>query len=405
MAREFVDGATAIARGALRAGCDFFAGYPISPATPILLHMLNELPKVGGVGIQAEDEIGAISMCIGAAMAGRRPLTATSGPGISLYSENIGLAIMGETPLVIVDVMRMGPATGGATTVAQGDVQFVRWGTSGGYPIIALAPSSVAECYTLTQVAFDLAERLRTVVFLMPDKELIMSMATVDIEDYADVVVGERPLVPALAASNGDSPRVNAVTGLTDARLRPEETYLPYAFDPIDAIPPTSPYGGPHITRFTTSSHDEHGFLTKDPVKVGRLNEHLRLKIENRRDELGFGLMDIHPEAETLFISYGTTARAMREAADRSRLVGRPASALTLHTLWPLPETMILQAAEGHSRVVVAELNHSQYLREIERLLYRHAALNRLAPPEIIGINRVDGEMITPEQFIGAIGY
>ena len=118
MAREYVDGATAIARGALRAGCDFFGGYPISPATPILLHMLRELPKVGGVGIQAEDEIGAISMCIGAAIAGARPFTATAGPGISLYSENIGLAIMGEVPLVIVNVMRMGPATGGATTPA-----------------------------------------------------------------------------------------------------------------------------------------------------------------------------------------------------------------------------------------------------------------------------------------------
>jgi len=402
MAKEYVDGATAIARGALAAGCDFFAGYPITPATPILLHMVNELPKVGGVGIEAEDEIGAISMCIGAAMAGARPFTATSGPGISLYSENIGLAIMGEVPLVIVDVMRMGPATGGATTPAQGDVQFVRWGTSGGYPIIALAPSSVAECYTLTMRAFDLAERFRTPVFVLVDKEMNYAMATVDIDNYVDVPVGHRPLVPQRLPDPPvvDGVRVNAVTGQPDPRLRPEETYLPYEFEPIDAVPPTSPFGGPHITRFTTSSHDEHGFLTKDPEKVGRLNDHLRLKILNHRHEMEFGIPDIQEEARTLFISYGTTARAMREAVDRVREAGKPVSGLTLHTIWPVPERMILDAVSGHDRIIVAELNHGQYIREIERLVYGEAAKQRVIPPEIIGLDRADGELITPEQFI-----
>ena len=405
MAKEYIDGATAIARGALAAGCDFFAGYPITPATPILLHMMNELPKVGGVGIEAEDEISAISMCIGAAVTGARPMTATSGPGISLYSENIGLAIMGETPLVIVDVMRMGPATGGATTPAQGDVQFVRWGTSGGYPIIALAPSSVAECYTFTQRAFDLAERFRTPVFILVDKEMNYAMATVDIAEYKDVPVGQRPLVPQAlpdpAAVEGI--RVNAVTGQPDPRLRPEETYLPYDFDPIDAVQPTSPFGGPHITRFTTSSHDEHGLLTKDPAKVQRLNNHLRLKILNHSDEMAFGIVDLQEEADTLFISYGTTARAMREAVDRSRAAGKPVSGLTLQTLWPVPEKLILDAVAGHQRIVVAELNHGQYSREIERLVYREAARNRVIPPRISELTRTDGRLITPEQFLESI--
>jgi 2-oxoglutarate ferredoxin oxidoreductase subunit alpha len=402
MAKEYIDGATAIARGALTAGCNFFAGYPITPATPILLHMLNELPKVGGVGIEAEDEIGAIGMCIGAAMAGARPMTATSGPGISLYSENIGLAMMGETPLVIVDVMRMGPATGGATTTAQGDVQFVRWGTSGGYPVIALTPSSVAECYTLTQRAFDLAERFRTPVFLLVDKELNAAMATVDITEYSDVPVGQRPMVPQTLPEPAtvDGMKVNAVTGQPDPRLRPEETYLPYDFEPIDAAPATSPFGGPHITRFTTSSHDEHGLLTKDPDKVQRLNDHLRLKILNHRDEMAFGDADIQKEADTLLIGYGTTARAMREAVDRSRAAGQPVSGLTLQTLWPLPEKLILEAAAGHRRIIVSELNHGQYIREIERLIYRNAARNRILPPEIIGLARADGQLITPQQFL-----
>ena len=169
-ARELIDGATAIVRGALDAGCDFFAGYPITPASPILMAMMREMPARGGVAIQAEDEIASIGMCIGAAMGGAHALTATSGPGMSLYSENLGLAIMGEVPLVVVDVQRLGPATGGATTVGQGDVQFVRWGTSGGFPVIALAPSSVAESYALTRRAFELAERFRCPVILLTDK-------------------------------------------------------------------------------------------------------------------------------------------------------------------------------------------------------------------------------------------
>lgn len=400
--REFIDGATAVARGALDAGCDFFAGYPISPATPLLLHMIRELPPCGGVAIQTEDEIAAISMCIGAAMTGRRTLTATSGPGISLYSENIGLAIMGEAPLVIVNVQRMGPATGGATTPGQGDVQFVRWGTSGGFPIIALAPGNVAECYSLTRRAFDLAERFRTPVFLLTDKELFLSMSTVALDQY------EYPPVRTRAT----------------AAAHPAEPYLPYRPGPDHAPPPFSPIGGPHITRFTGSSHDERGFLTKDPAAVGRLNEHLRRKIEDHASEIELAQADLQAGAQTLLVAYGITARAMAEAVGQARAAGRAVSALQAQTLWPVPENAILHALAGshdcsHSgpceatevattnaaieRIVVAELNLGDLRREIERVVYRWAAKARRPAPEIVGINRVDGELITPEQFLAAL--
>jgi 2-oxoglutarate/2-oxoacid ferredoxin oxidoreductase subunit alpha len=390
--REFIDGATAIARAALDAGCDFFAGYPISPATPLLLHMIRELPRTGGVAIQAEDEIASISMCIGAVMTGARALTATSGPGLSLYSESIGLAIMGEAPLVIVDAQRMGPATGGATTPGQGDVQFVRWGTSGGYPIIALAPGSVAECYSLTRRAFDLAERFRSPVFLLTDKEIFASMATVDLEAYEYPPVRERPLAEALPP---DTPG-----------LRPEETFLPWRCDPIDRPPPFSPYGGPHIVRFTGSSHDEHGMLTKDPAVVGRLNEHLWRKIEDHAAEIEFSRPELQSGASTLWISYGITARAMAEAAQIARSNGRAVSALAVQTLWPVPEGAILGALCGPDcgtaieRVVVAELNLGDFRREVERVIYLWAAGNSRIAPEVAGINRVDGELITPGQFL-----
>lgn len=388
MPKEYIDGATAIARGAIDAGCTFFAGYPITPATPILLHMVRELPKVGGVALEAEDEIAAISMCIAAVFAGARAMTATSGPGISLFSENIGLAIMAEVPLVIVDAQRLGPATGGATTSAQGDVQFLRWGTSGGYPVIVLAPSSVAECYTLTMRAFDLAERFRTPVFLATEKDMVMNMATVDTADFVPVPVRPRRLAPV------------PPPGFRDPRWRPEETFLPWDYNPVDAVPPMAHFGGEHILRVTTSTHDEHGFLTKDPEKVKRLNEHLWRKVMDHREETEFARYDPQEEAEILFVSYGTSARAMRAALRAARDAGYRVSGLTLHTLWPVPEGVLSLALRGVSRVVVGEQNFGQYAREVERIAYREAA--RLGKPaaEVIPVSRVDGLPLSPDDFL-----
>jgi len=367
--RELTDGSTAIVRGALAAGCDFFAGYPITPASPILAMMLRELPKVGGVGIQGEDEIASIGMCIGAAMAGARAMTATSGPGISLYSENIGLAIMGEVPLVIVDVQRLGPATGGATTVGQGDVQFVRWGTAGGYPIIALAPSSIPECFTLTHRAFRLARRFRCPVFVLADKELDLTYNTVDVSEET----GES------REEGGDTEAGDT----TDAR--------PYRYEPADGVPPLARYGEGPLLRFTGSTHDERAFITKDPGTVDRLNRHLSAKIEEHRDEIELATADLEPDAETLFLSFGVTAGAMREAVAAARKSDRKVSALTVQSLWPVPETAIRHALAGVRRVVVAELNQGQYRREVERIA---------DGADVLGLNRNDGELIAPEQFL-----
>ncbi|MBN1148176.1 MAG: hypothetical protein JXA78_13035 [Anaerolineales bacterium] len=370
--REFIDGAEAIARGALRAGCNFFAGYPITPATGILLHMIRELPKVGGVAIQAEDEIASIGLCIGAAMTGARAMTASSGPGVSLYSESIGAAIMLETPLVIVDVQRMGPATGGATTGAQGDVQFLRWGTSGGYPVIVLAPTSAAECYTLTQQAFDLAERLRTPVFIATDKETALSSATVEVDDLRDAPVQGR-------------------------RTAPEQgQYVPYGFDRPEQTPLFSPFGGPHLARITTSAHDARGYLTKNPADMERINRHLAAKIEAAMDEIALLKADLQDGAETLLVSYGITARSVEEAVMQARRQGRKVSALTVHSLWPVPERGIRRALAGVRRVVVAELNLGQYRREIERLAGDDQ--------EVLGVQRVDGDLISPGEILAAGG-
>lgn len=366
--REFINGAEAIARGALRAGCNFFAGYPITPATPILLHMARELPKLGGTAIQAEDEIASMGMCIGAVLAGARAMTATSGPGISLYSENIGAAIMLETPLVIVDVQRMGPATGGATTGAQGDVQFLRWGTSGGYPVIVLAPTCVAECYTLTQRAFDLAERYRCPVFIATDKETALSSATVDADDMQDVPVRARQVASEYSE------------------------YASFGFERPEQTPPFSPLGGPHQVRLTTSAHNAYGYLTKNPKDIGRINEHLAAKIETGIDEIALVKADLEDGAETLLLSYGITARSMEDAAAIARQEGSKVSTLTVYSLWPVPEREIREALADVKRVVVAELNLGQYRREIERLAKDDQ--------QVTGVHRLDGELISPQEIL-----
>ena len=322
---------------------------------------------MGGVAVQGEDEIASIGMCIGATLAGARAMTATSGPGISLYSENIGLAIIGEVPLVIVDVQRLGPATGGATTVGQGDVQFVRWGTAGGYPIIALAPSSVAECYSLTRRAFDLAERFRCPVFLLTDKELNMTTTTVEVDELR-VAAGSR----APGARGAMPPPYRYLSGGRRYRRSPSTAATA-------------------VVRFTGSTHDERALITKAPAKVAQLNEHLRGQDRGPRgrDRVGRG----RPRAGGARRCWSATASPPAPCARRCaalRRAARRVSALTLQSLWPVPERAIAAALAGVKRVVVAELNHGQYRREIERAGATAA--------EVVGVHRVDGELIAPAE-------
>ncbi len=339
--------------------------------------MIEELPKVGGVAIQAEDEIASIGFCVGAALTGARAMTATSGPGISLYSETIGLAIMGEIPLVIVDVQRMGPATGGATTVAQGDVQFLRWGTSGGYPVIVLAPADVIDCYNLTRRAFDLAERFRVPVFIATDKETVASNVTADVDAYEAIPVRERALAPEA------------------------DSFIPYRYQPAGDVPPMAHFAGPHIVRFTASSHDERGYLSKKLSDVGPLNAHLAAKIDAHAGEIELVLADEQPGADTLILSYGITARTAMEAVQQARATGKQVSLLTVYSLWPVPEQAIRAALHGVRRVIVPELNPGLYRREIERLT---ALVSVGGTVEIIGVNRVDGALITPGDILAAGG-
>jgi len=354
--------------GAIDAGCDFFAGYPITPATPILLRMTSELPRSGGIAIQAEDEISAMGFCIGAALTGARTMTATSGPGISLFSEHIGMAIMVEVPLVIVDCQRLGPSTGGATTGAQGDIQFLRWGHSGGYPVIVLSPTNVSDCYNLTLRAFDLAERFRIPVFLATEKDTVLNRISVDTTEFDCPVVRSRNFAPD------------------------DADYAPYRFDRLSDVPAMASFGGPHLVRLTSSSHDEGGYLIKDAPNMARINQHLNAKILESVDEISHVHLDLQVGAETLIISYGITGASAAEAVVFARSQGERVSALTVYSLWPVPEKEIRGALVGVNKIVVPEMNIGLYLREIRRLASDDQ--------EVIGVNRVDGGLIEPVEIL-----
>ena len=368
MGLEFIEGNEAIARGALKANCNFFAGYPISPTSSIANHMLSKLPRVGGIAIMGEDEIASIGMCIGAAMTGAKALTATSGPGMSLYSENIGLAVGGETPLVIVNAQRQGPAIGSSTKGAEGDILFTRWCTSGGQPMIVLSPATVSEAYELTYRAFNFAEKYRTPVFLLTNKEICLTRESVDLERV------ELPrLVDRKRATIGDS-------------------CFPNRFKALHEVPEFADIGGDQITRFTTSSHDEAGYSTSNPEVIQKMIDHYAAKIESAEEDIALVKQDIEVGAEILMISYGITSRSVAVAIKKMREQGYKVSSLTLQSLYPVPRTTFSKALVGIKRVVVPEMNMGQYIQEIQRLIHTGV--------EIIGVNKMDTTLLSPDEII-----
>jgi len=363
MAMTFMEGNEAIGLGALAAGCRFFAGYPITPATTVFSTMVRLLPPAGGTCLQCEDEIASTGACLGASMAGLKVMTATSGPGISLYSEHISFAIGSEIPIVIVDVQRLGPSTGSATRGADGDIQFLRWGNSGGIPVIVLAPVDVRDCYELTVHAFNLAEEFRCPVFVASNKEIGMTRESVDMDSWATPPLRERTRAPE------------------------EEPYLPFRTTGETMVPPFLPIGGKVLVRQTSSTHGEDGFITIDPVRIEADRRRLGEKIRRGLSRFTFFEARRDDGADTLLISYGVTARAARAAVEKLRKSGRPVSLLVLKTLWPVPESLIREQAEGHERVVVVEMNLGQYVREIRRVL---------CGKDVRFLGRMNGDLVSP---------
>lgn len=363
-----------IAEGAIYAGCKFFAGYPITPASGIYKGMIDMLPMVGGLAIPSPDEISAIAYCVGASMRGFKSMTATSGPGWSLMIETVQYALITETPLVIAVVQRLGPATGGATQGAQGDILFTQFITSGGYTIPVLYPTNPRECFELTVKAFNWAEKLRTPVVLLSDKEIGMTTETVDYTGLDILPVENRKYVNI---DNGN---------LSDWKM--------YGFSDEKDIALFAPVGGKVKVTATGSAHNMNGELKKNDPETIAVLKHLEEKIQAHKNELIDYELKENSDAKTLIISFGITGRTVREVFRRAEKLNKKVSILIIKSLFPIPEDLIKSISEKYERIIIPEENlNGQYRR-----LIQHLFINK----EVIGINKI-GSMITPQEILEKI--
>jgi len=365
-----LQGNHACALAAVAAGCRFYAGYPITPSSEIAERMAAELPGVGGVFVQMEDEIGSMGAVIGASMGGVKAMTATSGPGFSLKQENLGYGAMTEVPCVVVNVMRGGPSTGMPTRPAQGDVMQARWGTHGDHPTIALAPSSVKEVFDETVRAFNLAEALRTPVILLIDEVVGHLVETVTLPEASELDLVERRWADG-----------------------PKEGFRPYA-ETDDLVPPMPRPGDGYRAHTTGLTHDESGFPTQKPEKVARAISRLLEKLERHRDRIDSYEAFECQGADVLVVAYGITGRAARKAVAAAREKGIRAGLVRPVTLWPFPEDALRKLAPKAKNVLVPEMNAGQLCHEVARIC---------GEKKTARLNRFDGEAIAPAQILERI--
>ena len=376
---HFMLGDHAAAEGAILAGCRFFAGYPITPATEIAERMSTRLPQTGGVYIQMEDELASMNAILGASWAGTKSMTATSGPGFSLMMENFGLGIMLETPCVLVNVQRGGPSTGLPTLVGQQDMMQARWGSHGDYEIIALAPSSPQELFDLTIRAFNLSEKYRTPVLVMTDAEVGHMTEKVVIPSPEDIEIINRPVV-----RKGD--------------VRPDQFRIYQDIDAFNGKLPVSPMavaGEGYRIHITGLTHDEQGYPAMNADAQQWNLERIVKKIQEYRDDIIQVEERDLEDAEVVVVSYGISARTSLWPIAMAKKEGIRVGLLRLITVWPFPDERIRQLAKSVRSFVVAEINMGQIVREVERCAASDA--------QVIGVNRPGGDILEPDQVLAAI--
>jgi 2-oxoglutarate/2-oxoacid ferredoxin oxidoreductase subunit alpha len=368
---HYLTGDEACAEGALAAGCLFFGGYPITPATEVAEHMSERLPEVGGTFIQMEDEIAAMASILGASWAGLKSMTSTSGPGFSLMMENIGLGICTETPCVVVNVQRAGPSTGLPTLGAQGDMMQARWGSHGHYEIIALAPSSPQEIFYQTIEAFNLSEKYRLPVLIMAD-EIIGHMS-------------EKVIIP-------DAKKIK-----TFSRVKPKgrkDKFKPYETSP-DGIAPMPSAGDGYHVHITGLTHDERGYPAMTPEAQDVMMARIVNKIRNNLDDIIRTENYLLDDADIIIVSYGSSARTAYAAVEDARREGIKAGLLRLITVWPFPEQLLRKLADQAKAFITVEINLGQIHLEVQRCAGGKA--------DAVLVGHSGGAIIPPERVLDAI--
>jgi len=341
---HFMNGDMAAAEGALAAGCTFFAGYPITPATEVAERMAERLRDVGGLYIQMEDEIASMCAILGGSWGGRKSMSSTSGPGFSLMMENLGLGVMTETPCVLVNVQRGGPSTGLPTLVGQQDMMQARWGSHGDYELIALCPNSPQECFDLTIDAFNLSEQWRTPVLLMTDEVVGHMTERVTIPDASSIELTPRRLT----------------------KKSPED-YLP--FEPgEDLVPEMVNFGNGYRLHVTGLTHDERGYPDVTAEMQARVIPRLVDKIRKNANKIVRYEEDGLGDADVVVLCYGITSRVAQMAVEMGRQKGLKIGYIRLIVCWPFPEQLIRDLAPKVKGFVVPEINLGQMVLEVERL-------------------------------------
>jgi len=368
---KFYSGAELVAKAAIDAGCRFYGGYPITPSSEIAEVMSKELPKVGGTYVQMEDEIAAMASIIGASLAGKKSLTATSGPGFSLKQENLGYAYMTETPCVICNVMRGGPSTGLPTALAQADIMQARYGTHGDHPVIAMTPAYLDEVYDLTIKAFNYSEMYRMPVILLLDELLAHLSEPIELPDPATVVIHDR--------------RKPSVT---------PDKYFPFDTSYGD-VPPMANFFEGYRYHVTGLNHNKTGFPTTDPDLVQADQERHMRKVSANQHKIEDYESYLLDDADVVLFAYGSTARGVRVAIDKARALGIKAGMMRFKVLWPLPEMEVLKQCQRAKAVIVPEMN----LGQLKRIIEKYAAERT----RVIGINHVGGVPIPPGEILSVI--
>lgn len=369
---SLMQGNEAIAWGAVYAGANYYAGYPITPSSEIAEVCSNAMPRHGGVFMQMEDEIASMGAIVGASAAGAKAFTATSGPGFTLMQEHISAAIIMETPVVVINVQRQGPSVGLATKPEQADIMQLRWGRHGDQALVALIPASVRECFEYTVRAFNIAEKYRTCVIVAPD-EVIGHMR-------------ENFVMP----EPGDIPVINRAKPAC-----PPAEYRPHTFAE-GAVAPLAAFGSEYVFRLTASMHNEDAYSNAEPGNAAARTDQLYSKLEKNLDDITFTKLYGEDDYDTLIIAAGSAMRAARTAALEARAEGRRVSVLQLITIWPFPAAVVRRYGEKAKTVIVAELNKDgQIAGEARKCLPDSVPLQR--------VNRYNGTVLPPEDIAACI--
>jgi 2-oxoglutarate/2-oxoacid ferredoxin oxidoreductase subunit alpha len=374
--RLIMMGNDAIGYGALTAGCRFMAGYPITPATDVLEWMAKYAPKYGGAVVQAEDELAAINMVIGAAFTGVRAMTATSGPGISLMTEGIGLAGSIEIPIVIIECARAGPSTGLPTKTEQSNLNHLIFGGHGEIPRVVLAPGTVEESFYLTIDAFNIAEKYQCPVFVLSEQALCQSKATLPRLNFEHLEVDRGKLV-------------------LDPVVFGE--YKRYAFTEDGVSPRVIPgvEGGMHLV--PGSEHNDAGVITENAKNRKRMMEKRMSKLVSMKPDLPKASIFGHPEAGIAIIGYGSNRGPISEAVDRFAEAGVATRFLQLRTLWPFPEEEVEAFVKDAEHIFVVE---NSFTGQLARLI--KVAVGLL--PHMHSVLKYNGKPFRPVEIIEAIG-